>query len=493
MEEQKGLIKSGTKLPAFVEDAYESVEKMQAFADLLLKSKLCPDHLYEKGADGKPDYTQGKTPATVMILLQGHQLDLPPLMALQHIVPINGLLSIKGIAAKSLILNSSKIKKGSWKENITGTIEGEDYEVSITATRSDTEETMTRAFSVADSKRAGLWVTKQMVDSKEGWKYNRSPWWKYQKRMIFWRCLGDIAKDLFTDVLLGSYITEEARDLPQDAEVIIETPKGEKITIPDKEHVKERSVKLTNRAADMITKNATDIISKATSETTEPTPIDTIPEEEAHVYTEQELLNLGPKIYDLVEEKFSSIFERVNTIPGKKSNKRYRLAILSVQQGKFEEWYSQTMELEEGKGETSQDTKQEGETPPDPFKEKSAEELEFEKNMGEGTPEGKLPKGEAEPTAEESPADAVSFFGINLTSLPESGARAFPEKRAIFGGLRGIGVNEDTFKKYANELACEDTGETFLSTWPTVEEFSKGASVSQLKEFINVFKAVELK
>ena len=51
-EEKREIMKSGGKLPAFVEDAYDSVEKMTAFANLLLESKLCPDHLYEKRQEG---------------------------------------------------------------------------------------------------------------------------------------------------------------------------------------------------------------------------------------------------------------------------------------------------------------------------------------------------------------------------------------------------------------------------------------------------------
>ena len=87
--EQKGLVKSSINLPGFVEDAYNSVDSMTKFSELLLESKLCPDHFYEKGADNKPDYTKGKTAAVMMVLLQGHQLQLPPLTALQHWRNIN--------------------------------------------------------------------------------------------------------------------------------------------------------------------------------------------------------------------------------------------------------------------------------------------------------------------------------------------------------------------------------------------------------------------
>ncbi|MGD0340327.1 MAG: hypothetical protein ABSA76_01280 [Bacteroidales bacterium] len=253
METEKALVKSAeTRLPKFVEDAYDSVEKMERFAKILLDSKLVPNHFYEKLPDGKPDFTKGKTPAVVAVLIQGYQLQLPPLTALQHIIPVNGLLSIKGDLAKSMIFNSGKLKPSSWVEEETGSIENGDLVVKITATRSDNGQTLSRSFSVAQAKRAGLWITEQQVNGQDGWKFKSSAWWKYPARMINYRALGFLARDMFPDVMAGIYTTEEAMDLPKDTTEIIETPDGNKITIPDKEHSKARSEKMTERVADKI-------------------------------------------------------------------------------------------------------------------------------------------------------------------------------------------------------------------------------------------------
>jgi hypothetical protein len=248
-----GLVKSAeTRLPKFVEDAYESIEKMQGFAKILLDSKLVPAHFYEKGADNKPDFTKGKVEAVVIVLIQGYQLQLPALTALQHIIPVNGLLSIKGDLAKSMIFNSGKLKTDSWKENETGTIEDETMKVSITATRSDNGQTLTRSFSVNEAKRASLWVTAQQIGGQDGWKYKASAWYKYPARMINYRALGFIARDLFPDVMAGIYTTEEAADIPQDQTVIIDQASGAQIQIPDKEFAKDRSKKIAQRAVEKI-------------------------------------------------------------------------------------------------------------------------------------------------------------------------------------------------------------------------------------------------
>jgi hypothetical protein len=252
-EEKAGLAKSTeTRLPKFVENAYESIEKMQEFAKLLLDSKLVPYHLYEKLPDGKPDFTKGKIESVVAILIQGYQLQLPPLTALQHIIPVNGLLSIKGDLAKSMIFMSGKLKSASWIETEEGSIENENLMVRITASRADNGQTITRSFSVEQAKRAGLWITQQQVSGSDGWKYKASAWWKYPARMVNYRALGFLARDLFPDVINGLYTTEEAVDIPADQTLVIDQGNGVTLSIPDKEFSEARSKKVTARAIDKI-------------------------------------------------------------------------------------------------------------------------------------------------------------------------------------------------------------------------------------------------
>ncbi len=377
METEKALVKSAeTRLPKFVEDAYDSVEKMERFAKILLDSKLVPNHFYEKLPDGKPDFTKGKTPAVVAVLIQGYQLQLPPLTALQHIIPVNGLLSIKGDLAKSMIFNSGKLKPSSWVEEETGSIENGDLVVKITATRSDNGQTLSRSFSVAQAKRAGLWITEQQVNGQDGWKYKASAWWKYPARMINYRALGFLARDMFPDVMAGIYTTEEAMDLPKDVAEVIETADGNKITIPDKEHAQKRSEKMTERVADKIKgpdfseikqtimQPTVNNVSNETETVNVPEPpekrVDDIanPEDESPFVGDKgsievldgKVIHREPKEGDLtlaVMEKMETsellkiinndmdMMEALQILPGKNTNKKCREIIFAHQEGKL--------------------------------------------------------------------------------------------------------------------------------------------------------------
>lgn len=474
MSEENKLMKISSQLPTFVNDAYESMEKMTKFADLLLESKLCPDHLYQKKKEGNkdvPDYSQGKTSAVVMILIQGYQLDVPPLTAIQHIIPINGLLSIKGILAKRLILNSGKVKKGGWDENITGSLDAEDYKVEITATRSDTDEKMTRSFSVQDAKRAGLWKSKQMVEGQDGWKHKSSPWWKYQKDMIYWRALGNIAKGLFPDVLLGSYITEEAQDMPQDTEMVIETEKGAKITIPDKEHLSERSKGLTEKLTDQITQK---------NQFEEKKHIE--PEPEEKVYTREELEKMEDDIFDFVHENFNEIYGYVWGGKGRKSRKKFIEGVLAYQENGL-------AGLTESPTEEENVSHTEGEKPIEAKSEdKPDDQKEFDKMMGSGEEE-QVEKSDKK-VEDTSSSGPISHEGVIISDLPESGSRSFPDKSKVFHGLGDMGIDETRYKEIAGELVDPIGKVTFLSKWDSKEKFAKSASVEQVKELIDVFKSL---
>lgn len=256
MEQDKLVTQSqGT----FLDTAIMDLQQMQVAAKMILDSKLAPDHFYEKLPDGKPDYSKGKVESVILVCVHGHDLGLKPLVALQHIIPVNGLLSIKGDAAKTLIFNSGKLKPGSWKETITGSITNGDYECTMTAERLDTKEVMSRTFGVEQAKRAGLWIDDKKLKGNDGWKYIKSAWYKYPERMIAYRALGFLARDLFPDVLSGSYTTEEAIDMPVDTSLVVQTPRGAEVVVPDPNFNKERSETLTSKASAQIDKRAGDL------------------------------------------------------------------------------------------------------------------------------------------------------------------------------------------------------------------------------------------
>jgi len=368
MEADKSIIKSAdSRMTTFVEKGIETLEGAMQVANFLLESKIIPYHYYEKLPDGKPDFTKGKVGAVAGVLVHGiGTLHLPAMTALQNIIPINGLLTIKGDLAKSMIFSSGKLRKDSWKESITGSIEGEDMEVTITATREDNGLTLSKSFSINDAKRAGLWITSQQVNGTDGWKFKSSPWWKYQKRMLYYRPLGYLARDLFGDVLNNMYITEEAQDMTSDVSEVIETPDGTKITIPDKVHSQERSGKLTGKVIKKLAQEeivdaikGTDVtpikqtvmsptvINESHPETVNDPPIESHEEEITHPdFEEASTTGLTLKqmedmpTIDLlaIVNKDSDMIEAMEIIPGKNTNKKLREIIFAHQEGKLAEY-----------------------------------------------------------------------------------------------------------------------------------------------------------
>lgn len=515
-EEKTGFVKSTeTRLPKFVENAYESIEKMQEFAKILLSSKLVPFHFYEKLPDGKPDFSKGKTEAVVAVLIQGYQLQLPPLTALQHIIPVNGLLSIKGDLAKSMIFNSGKLKSGSWSETEEGSIENENLVVRITATRSDNGQTLTRSFSVEQAKRAGLWVTQQQVSGSDGWKYKSSAWWKFPARMLQYRALGFIARDLFPDIMSGIYTTEEAVDIPADQTLVIDQGNGVTLSIPDKEFAEERSKKVTARAIDKIeAKNFAPVINltepkvSATARIEPVMPVTNVPTVESPFKAERgsvEMFNgkitkidgkeLSPEAQEerkdagewtieamskmdteLLVEKIntkSEMIEAMVAIPGKNTNKKLREIIDAWQRGRLD------MLTAPFKGRDIVDiTAEQG------IQDKQKEaENESAPAMNQGIqPNRDFDKQTREPELElEKPlTNELNKYGLQVPEFDKGNEREFSTTKRLYNDLLTVNPKIDNERWLELKLSVPSA-----EKYKNKEEFLKYATVKEICDLLN--------
>lgn len=175
--------------------APKTFDEAMRFADVMSKSNIVPK-----------DY-QG-APGNILVAIQwGSEIGLPPLQAMQNIAVINGRPSIWGDAMIALVRGSGKLEKiEEWTEG-----EGEDMVAYCTVKRKGEAET-TREFSYEDAKTAQL-IGKQ------------GPWRQYPKRMMQLRARGFALRDVFTDVLRGIHIAEEAQDMPREMRDV--TPEGE--------------------------------------------------------------------------------------------------------------------------------------------------------------------------------------------------------------------------------------------------------------------------
>lgn len=162
---------------------FQSVAEVWAVADGL-----------RKGGAGPKGSTTGSIAASI---IKGQTLGLDPVTAMSFITVVNGRASLMGDLALGLIRKTGLVnpKSGGFlREAWEG--EGETRRCVMSACRHDTGEEMSRSFSVAEARKAGL-IGKTAI------------WSGFQDRMLRYRALGFLLRDLFSDVLMGLYLTEE--------------------------------------------------------------------------------------------------------------------------------------------------------------------------------------------------------------------------------------------------------------------------------------------
>jgi hypothetical protein len=145
-----------------------------------------------------------------MIIMQGMEIGVPPMQAVQLLAMINGRISAHSEAVPG-ILWSKGFKVRQW---FTGTEMADDWTAHCELTR-PSGELIERSFSVRDAKKAGLW---DQSSTKPGFrdgppKPNDSAWFRYPQRMLSARALGFAGKDGGADALRGIIVSEEANDM----------------------------------------------------------------------------------------------------------------------------------------------------------------------------------------------------------------------------------------------------------------------------------------
>jgi len=514
---EKGLAVSMTQ--PMIQSAMETLDGMRQFAEVILNSGIAPHYLYEKKPDGKPDFKKGNVEKLMGIFIKGDQLRMHPMTAMQEVVPVNGLLSIKGDGAKALILQSGKIKKGSWKEEYEGEIEAGTYKVTITATREDTGETLSRSFSVAQAKRAGLWITQEMLQKSDGYKKKQSAWYKFPERMLKYRALGFMARDLFSDIMSGTYTLEEAQDYVQEVSTEIQTEGGATVVIPDQQFSEERSTKLTSKAATQISELNQGVGVRDTKPEEEPPPFEPNPPKSEielpsvfHL-TESALIKIDAKELEIACLQVPVTANAVHAIQSKNTNKKLRVIIMAFMAGKLEELIRKMNPEGEGPPTEAQKHLQSNSSlvvpipgqkiqyPEQPEVEKApADESFMEPVVGQETGEDDIqpnkgfdvtaPDSEPAPApdpeqaqqdtppAEEGsiPAD-TNKFNIEVPELPEEG-RSFEVVKDLYYELEGTaGLN--------NEMFTEMNARLLGGKYKSKEEFCKHASVEEVNLLLN--------
>jgi len=483
--ENRGLALTVDKLP-LIEEAFASIDNMEKFCNKILDSKLAPDHFYPKipGTNDR-DYTKGNTAAVMMVLIHGNQLHLPVLTSLQQIVPVNGLLSIKGDGAKGMILGSGKVQVNTWVETESGSIEDGSYQVTVSAERSDTREKLSRTFSVPQAKRAGLWITEQQANGPDGWKYKKSAWYKFPDRMVKYRALGFLARDLFPDVMAGTYTTEEAMDMPRETAEIIETESGAKITLPDKEHSQKRAEKMTARVSDKIKTEGfgpVDAVIMPPTVVNESKPEEPvkkeeppfIPTKESYEGFQGEVKQVGETTINLKGLDTARLLEIINAdmdmmeamelIPGKNTNKKLKGIVEAHQKGTLTEYVASLLPPKEAEPEEVRTDQ--GEIPLN---------KDFDK-------QGTVIEKNAELFEPEPPKEVVKTnkYGLEIPELGPEGKRDFSVVKMLFNKMMGITpqITTPRYMELAEKLK-------FLAKYKDKEVFCREASVEEINKLLD--------
>jgi len=157
-------------------------EEAWRMADYLAKSDMVP-----KDFKGKPD--------NCLVAIQwGAELGLKTMQAIQNIAVINGRPSLWGDVMLALVRASPLC------EYVVETVTDQGATCKVKR-RGEPEQS--REFTVADATAAGL-------IGKDG------PWKLYRKRMLQMRARAWALRDVFTDVLKGLNMAEEAMDMPPE-------------------------------------------------------------------------------------------------------------------------------------------------------------------------------------------------------------------------------------------------------------------------------------
>jgi hypothetical protein len=162
---------------------FQSVAEVWSVADGLRKGGAGP---------------KGSTTASIAAsIIKGQSIGLDLVTSMSYITVVNGRASLMGDLALGLVRKSglTNPKAGGYlREEWAG--EGEARTCTMSAKRHDTGEEMVRSFSTAQA-RAALLIGKTAI------------WTGFHDRMLRYRAMGFLLRDLFSDILLGLYLTEE--------------------------------------------------------------------------------------------------------------------------------------------------------------------------------------------------------------------------------------------------------------------------------------------
>lgn len=207
-------LRAGGAIAPIVPTSFEDVQRL---ATMAVKSGLFKDTKRRRNNDEQQDTEEAGAAAAealqakaTMAIMQGLEVGLAPMQAIQQIAVINGRCTIWGDAVPALLW-ARGFKINEWLDG-----SGDQAVAWCEITRPD-GTVIKRSFSVDDAKRARLWDERAKVQKpgRNNSTYqadNDSPWYRFPMRMLAMRARGFCWRDGAADVGRGLYTAEEAED-----------------------------------------------------------------------------------------------------------------------------------------------------------------------------------------------------------------------------------------------------------------------------------------
>ena len=214
-----GMSDIGDKLPEILEPQGRAMREVMAIETGGAIAPLVPRTLdeayrlaqYVCHARLAPDSYNDNPSKVVIGILKAMEVGVAPLTGLASIAIINNKPCVYGDLAVALVQRSGHLERmdvtevgdkptsdklAEWPEN---------YGFTVRVTRRGQVTPYEWTFTVADAKRAKLWLNPK-----------KSPWMDYPKRMLFNRARAVPLRDGFSDALAGLSIREEIEDLESE-------------------------------------------------------------------------------------------------------------------------------------------------------------------------------------------------------------------------------------------------------------------------------------
>lgn len=156
-----------------------------------------------KGRNDPPTRTYakiGNRSAIFAVILKGTEINLPAMLSLAHIKPVEGKLEVDAMLMMAIALRSGRIRWFKWLER--------------------TEEKATLQIQHADADRAPESLTWDLDTANRAGLYPASsdfaPWKKYTRVMLRWRAISELLRAVVPEAVTGLYVPGEIGELDEE-------------------------------------------------------------------------------------------------------------------------------------------------------------------------------------------------------------------------------------------------------------------------------------